>query len=531
MKLLKRLHKKHMNLERNNGDNMKRALISVWNKDKLVEFAQELTEKYGYEIIATGSTFDLLKENDIKAKEISEITGKRQLINGKVKTLYPNIFAGILADITNEKEKTDIEENNINLFDMVVVNFYPFEEAVSKHADDTDLINTIDIGGPSMLRAAAKNNKRVLAVSSPAQYKEVLDDLKEHNGEISLKLRREFALKVFEKTMDFDTKILHELSNRFEEDSDNYFSLNIKKAKNLRYGENPHQTAGIYYTNNTIDYEVLNGKELSYNNILDATACTNILSEFYDVSGCVIIKHNTPCGAALGKDIEEAWKKALDCDPLSAFGGIVGFTQTVTEELAKQLTAMFLEVIIAPDYTAKSLEILQTKKNLRVIKLNTSLLEYKNYLSEEIRITPFGTLIQDTDKGELDKDKFKVVTKTKPSAEMVEDMIFAWKIAKHAKSNAIVIAKDFKTLGIGQGQTSRVDAFEIALNKACDGSKDAVAASDGFFPAIDNIHVAAQGRIAAIIQPGGSIKDEEVINTANKYNIAMITTGIRHFRH
>ncbi len=509
----------------------KRALISVWNKDKLVEFATELVEKYNYEIIATGSTYDLLNKNNIKAREISEITGKRQLINGKVKTLYPDVFAGILADTNNDVEKADVEANNINLFDMVVVNFYPFEEAVNKQVEELELTNTIDIGGPSMLRAAAKNNKRVLAVSSPNQYKEVLADLAEHSGSSSLKLRREYALKVFEKTLDFDTKILHELSNRYEEDSNNYFAMNIKKAKDLRYGENPHQSASIYYTNNTIDYEVLNGKELSYNNILDATACTNILSEFYDVCASVVIKHNSPCGVALGKDIVEAWQKALDCDPLSAFGGVVGFTQVVNEDLAKQLTAMFLEVIIAPDYTPKALEVLQTKKNLRVIKLNTSLEEYKNHQSEEIRITPFGTLVQVADKGELEKDNFKVVTKAKPTAEMVEDMIFAWKIAKHAKSNAIVIAKDFKAIGIGQGQTSRVDAFEIALNKACDGSKDAVAASDGFFPAIDNIHVAAQGRIAAIIQPGGSIKDQDVIQTADKYNIAMITTGMRHFKH
>ena len=509
----------------------KRALISVWNKDKLVEFASELVEKYDYEIVATGSTYDLLKQNNVKAKEISEITGKRQLINGKVKTLYPDVFAGILADTNNDVEKADVDANNINLFDMVVVNFYPFEEAIKKQVEELELTNTIDIGGPSMLRAAAKNNKRVLAVSSPNQYKEVLADLAEHNGTSSLKLRRDFALKVFEKTLDFDTKILQELSNRYEEDSNNYFSMNIKKAKDLRYGENPHQCASIYYTNNTIDYDVLNGKELSYNNILDATACTNILSEFYDVCASVIIKHNSPCGVALGKDIVEAWQKALDCDPLSAFGGVVGFTQVVNEDLAKQLTAMFLEVIIAPDYTPKALEVLQTKKNLRVIKLNTSFEEYKNHQSEEIRITPFGTLVQVADKGELEKDNFKVVTKAKPTAEMVEDMIFAWKIAKHAKSNAIVIAKDFKAIGIGQGQTSRVDAFEIALNKACDGSKDAVAASDGFFPAIDNIHVAAQGRIAAIIQPGGSIKDEEVIKTADKYNISMITTGMRHFKH
>lgn len=510
---------------------IKRALISVWNKDRLTEFASELVEKYGYEITATGSTYDLLKQNDIKVSEISEITGRRQFVNGKVKTLHPDVFAGILADLNNEEERKDIEDNKIKLFDMVVVNFYPFEDAVVKNVDEQELVNTIDIGGPSMLRAAAKNNKRVLAVSSPDQYKIVLSDLAEHNGESSLKLRREFALNVFEKTVDFDSKVLNGISDRYEENADNYFSLNIKKVKDLRYGENPHQKAALYYNKNMTDYEVLNGKELSYNNICDATACTNILSEFYDVSACVIIKHNTPCGAALGSDISDAWKKALDCDPLSAFGGIVGFTQVVNEEVAKQLTAMFLEVIIAPDYTLKALEILKTKKNLRVIKLNTSLQEYKNYLSEEIKVTPFGTLVQNTDKGELDKDNFKVVTKAKPTQEMIEDMIFAWKIVKHAKSNAIVVAKDFKAIGIGQGQTSRVDAFEIALNRACDGSKDAVAASDGFFPAVDNVQAAAQGRIAAIIQPGGSIKDEEVIKTADKYNIAMITTGIRHFRH
>ena len=370
-----------------------------------------------------------------------------------------------------------------------------------------------------------------MAVSSPTQYKEVLANLEEHEGKNSLKLRREYALNVFEKTIDFDTKVLNELSNRYEEDVDNYFSMNIKKTKNLRYGENPHQEAGLYITKNTIDYEILNGKELSYNNILDMSACTNILSEFYDVCCSAIIKHNAPCGVALGKDIEEAWAKALDCDPLSAFGGVVGFTQVVNENLAKQLTSMYLEAVIAPDYTPKALTMLQQKKDLIVIKLNVPLIDYKNYISQEIRITPFGTMVQTSDKGELDKDNFKVVTKVKPTAEMVEDMIFAWKVAKHSKSNAVVIAKDFKTVGIGQGQPSRIDAFEIALNKACDGSKDAVAASDGVCPVVDNVYVAAQGRIAAIIQSGGSNKDDEIIKAADKYNIAMITTGMRHFKH
>ncbi len=318
------------------------------------------------------------------------------------------------------------------------------------------------------------------------------------------------------------------LSEWLRENSEN---LNIKEEYLLRYGENPHQEASLYINNSTIDYEVLNGKALSYNNISDMTVCTNILSEFYDVCACVVVKHTTPCAVALGENIQQAWLKALDCDPLSSFESVVGFSQVINEELAKELSSVPLDCIIAPDYTPKALAILQTNENLIIIRLNTPLNEYKNYLSEEIKNTPFGILVQTPDRGELDKDNFKVVTKTKPSAEMVEDMIFAWKVAKHSKSNAIVIAKDFKTLGIGQGQTNMIDAFELALNKACDGSKDAVAACDGILPAIDNIYAAAQGRISAIIQTGGSLKDDEIIKAADKYNISVITTKMRHFRH
>lgn len=308
----------------------------------------------------------------------------------------------------------------------------------------------------------------------------------------------------------------------------------FKKLQDLRYGENPHQKAGLYSTGKEIDYEVLWGKELSYNNILDITSAVNIVSEFYDVPAVSIIKHTAPCGVALGKDISDAYQKAFDCDPISAFGGIVAFSQKVNVEIAKHLNSVFLEVVIAPDFEEEALEILQGKKNLRIVKLNTPLKDYKagvNGVVEEVKITPFGVLIQDSDKKDLDKDSFKVVTKTKPTAEQIEDAIFAWKVAKHAKSNAIVIAKDFKTIAIGQGQTSRICSMEWALNYACDGSKDAVIASDGFFPAIDNIQSAAQGRIALIIQPGGSIKDKDVIEEADKYNIAMITTGMRHFKH
>lgn len=512
----------------------KRALISVYDKEKVVDFAKELTEKYNYEIVSTGATYKLLKDNKIDAVEVKEVTGFEEMLNGKVKTLHPKIHAGILADLYDKNEAEQLLNSDISPIDIVVVNFYPFSEAAKKDIESDELVKSIDIGGPCMLRAAAKNYNRVIAVSSPCQYSKVLEELSARNGETTLDFRKELALEVFKSTYEFDFNVLSSLSEKFSENKEvknEYFTMASAKQTDLRYGENPHQNAAVYFNKNMLDYEILNGKELSYNNILDMTAATAIVSEFYDVCAVAIVKHNAPCGVALGKDINEAYLKAFDCDPISAFGGIIAFSQVVNESLAKQLTSVFLEVLIAPDYTPKALEMLKQKKNLRIIKLNTPLVDYKNFLDKEIRITPFGTLIQESDKGELNKDTFTVATKIKPTPEMIEDMIFAWKIVKHAKSNAIVIAKDFKAIGISQGQTSRVDAVEIALNKACDGSKDAVLAADGFFPAIDNIQAAAQGRIAGIIQPGGSIKDNDVIETCNKYNIVMITTGIRHFKH
>ena len=299
----------------------------------------------------------------------------------------------------------------------------------------------------------------------------------------------------------------------------------------LQHGENTHQRAAVYKSPHMVDYEVLSGDKLTYNDILNLTASINIVSEFYDVASVAVVKHNTPCGVALGKSINEAYLKAIDSDPISAFGGIIAFSQPVNTEIAKHASSMFLEVLVAPDYEPEALELLKKKKNLRIIKLNTPLKDFKKFCEKDIKVTPFGTLVQEFDTKELDKDSFEVVTKKKPTTEMIEDMVFAWKVCKHVKSNAIVIAKDFKTLAICGGQTSRIDSMEIALNRACDGAKDAVAASDGFFPAIDNIQAAAQCRIAGIIQPGGSIKDKDVIDAANKYDMVMITTGIRHFRH
>lgn len=500
----------------------KRAYISVYDKDGIVDFARELIEKHKFEIVSTGGTFDLLKQNGIKAIEVSELTKSPEMLSGKVKSLHPTVFAGILADVTNSKEVAELEKFSIQNFNMVVVNLYPFEEVAEKTDNVDELVRNIDIGGVALLRAAAKNYKNVTVICDKSDYKKAIEGTDETT-------RQELALKAFALTSNYDSIIGGKLSEIFG--GNEIKTLAFEKIKDLRYGENPHQHAGLYKSPNMADYDVLWGKELSYNNILDITAAVNIVSEFYDVPAVAIVKHTAPCGVALGKDILDAYTKAFDCDPISAFGGIVAFSQAVNKDIAKLLDSVFLEVVIAPDFDEKALGILEQKKNLRIVKLNTSLQDYKAIATEEIKITPFGTLIQDVDKKELDKDSFKIVTKAKPTAEQIEDAIFAWKVAKYAKSNAIVIAKDFKTIAIGQGQTSRVCSMEWALDYACDESKDAVAASDGFFPAIDNIEAAVQGRIALIIQPGGSIKDKDVIEAANKYNIAMINTGIRHFRH
>lgn len=504
----------------------KRALLSVFDKTGIVELAEALCEKYDYEIVSTGQTSELLKKHNINTVDVSELTGFPEMLAGKVKTLHPNIHAGILADVQNNEELKEITDKYIKPFDIIVVNLYPFEKVAKEEHDEDLLIKNIDIGGVALLRAAAKNNKNVTVVSTPDDYDILLENLSEHNGKTSSEFRKELALKAFSLTSKYDSEILKELS-----ENKNYETLYLKKIKELRYGENPHQSAFLYEYKNTADFEILNGKELSYNNILDVTAAVNIVSEFYDVPACAIVKHTTPCGVALGKNLNEAYLKAFDADPISAFGGIIAFSRTVDEEIAKHASSIFLEVLVAPDFTDEALKLLTKKKNLRIIKLNTPLRVYKNLISKEIKITPFGTLMQDVDNKELDKDTFKVVTKNKPTTEMIEDMVFAWKVAKHVKSNAIVIAKDFKTLAISGGQTSRIEAMENALNKACDGAKDAVAASDGFFPAVDNIQAAAQCRIAGIIQPGGSIKDNDVIEQADKYNIVMVTTGVRHFKH
>lgn len=500
----------------------KRAYISVYDKEN-IEFAAKKLINLGYEILSTGNTYNYLKEKGIDAIESSTVTGFRELLSGKVKSLHPEIFAGILAD------KDEAKTLNFPPISVVIVNLYPFEEYAQQNAETQTLIKNIDIGGVALLRAGAKNYQNVIVITDKKDYEidfENIDD----------KTRENLALKVFLKTSKYDGLIFEALSKKFADENEetlpDYLNYSLIKKQNLRYGENPHQKAALYdFREKLVDYEVLGGKELSYNNIVDITAALNIVSEFFDVNAAVIIKHTNPSGVALGKTLEEAWDRALDCDPLSAFGGIVAFSKKVDLNIAQKLTKMFLEVVIAPDFEEGAIEQFKTKKNLRIMKINTPLEKYKQFTEKEIKLTPFGALVQDKDIKELDVETFKVVTKEKPTAEMIEDMVFAQKIAKHLKSNAIVIAKDLKTIGICGGQTSRVGAVEIALMRVTDSAKDAILASDGFFPATDNITVAAQHRIKGIIQPGGSIKDKEVIDLADKLNICMITTGIRHFKH
>ena len=493
-----------------------RAYISVSNKENIEILAKNLKDK-NWEIISTGNTFNYLKEKGIEVLESSTITGFNELLGGKVKSLHPEIFSGILANVDERTDKT------IKAFDLVAVDLYPFEQYLDKDIEEETLLNNIDIGGVALLRAAAKNYHNVIVISSKDDYTIDLDEIDETK-------RQELALKAFNKTSKYDYLIYKKFSKLFKQEENNKL-YNFNKIQDLRYGEKKKKKAGLFNYNKEIDWELLNGKMMSYNNILDSTSALEIASEFFDVAAAVIVKHTNPCAVALSSDIESAWDKALDSDPISPFGGVVALTKEVTLSLAKKLSSMFLEVILAPSYSTEALEELKKKKNLRVIKINTPYETILNFCDEEIKLTPFGALIQQKDIKSLDVSTFKVISAKKPTQQEVEDMIFAFKVVKHVKSNAIVVAKDLRTLGICGGQTNRVSSVEIALNRVCDSTKDTVIASDGFFPAVDNIQVAAQNRVSAIIQPAGSIKDKDVIETADKYNISMIATGIRHFKH
>jgi phosphoribosylaminoimidazolecarboxamide formyltransferase / IMP cyclohydrolase len=506
---------------------MKRALISVSDKTGVVGIAKELSE-LGIEIISTGGTFKLLKDAGIPVLPIEEVTHFPEMLEGRVKTLHPMIHGGLLFKRNDKNHVNAINNHDIQPIDFVIVNLYPFVETIKKEGCSFEhAVENIDIGGPSMLRSAAKNHTDVTVICDLKDAKEMIRQLKEE-GETSLDFRRYCAAKVFRLTAAYDAMIAEYLT---EEEFPERITHTYTKVGDLRYGENPHQKAAFYQTvfqepNSLSLCDQLQGKELSYNNIQDANAALAILSEF-DAPCCVAVKHTNPCGVAIANDHVSAWQKAYNADPISIFGGIVAFNGEVNETIALGLSELFLEVILAPKYSLKALEILSFKKNVRVLVTDEHF--DRPYDMTCARVSG-GLLVQTTDMVELDKEDCKVVCGSVADSDW-DDLLFGEKVCKHVKSNAIVLVKDGMTVGIGGGQSNRVGAAKIALEQAGEKAIGAIMASDAFFPMPDTVELAVQYKIKAIIQPGGSIKDDLSIEACKKHNIAMVLTGVRHFKH
>ncbi|HPE20994.1 MAG TPA: bifunctional phosphoribosylaminoimidazolecarboxamide formyltransferase/IMP cyclohydrolase [Candidatus Mcinerneyibacteriales bacterium] len=511
---------------------VKRALISVWDKEGLVPFAQTLTEK-GWEIISTGGTFRLLEESGIPCTQVSEITGFPEILDGRVKTLHPKIHGGLLAVREKKEHMTELDINGISPIDMVVVNLYPFE-SVSARPDvsEEEAIEMIDIGGPSMIRSAAKNYKDVIVLCHPGQYAEAARFISE-GKEIPLETRRKLAAEVFKRTSAYDAAIVNYLEN---DEFPEQLLIKGEKVQELRYGENPHQKGGVYRlnpddTSSLVNAEILWGKPLSYNNLMDAEACLNLTYSFQEPL-CTIMKHSNPCGVGIHEKAALAYKRALATDPISAYGGIVGFNREINEEAARELSTAFVEVLIAPGYTEEALAILKKKKNLRIIRV--PLEDFGRFKYMEYRSIRGGLLVQEIDDYIVSPRELKIVTKKKVDDKEVKNLLFAWNVVKTVKSNAIVLADETGTVGVGAGQMSRVDSVRFAIEKAEQAGlkiKGCVLASDAFFPFRDSIDEAHRLGIKAVIQPGGSIRDKEVIEACDEHGMAMVFTGIRHFRH
>lgn len=517
-------------------NNVKTALVSVSNKTGIVDFAKGL-EALGIEIISTGGTYKLLQDNGVKVTYISEITGFPEILDGRVKTLHPMIHGGILGRRSLESHREQMKEHGIKPIDLVVVNLYPFEETISHEGVTlSEAIENIDIGGPTMIRSAAKNWVDVGVVVEPEMYDVVLSELKENDCALSDELRLELSLRAFTHTAQYDTIISNYLLGIQQKEQvvfPEVFLATFKKSMDLRYGENPHQKAA-FYVERKIDMpcisnaEQLWGKELSFNNINDVNGAFELVKEF-DETTVVAVKHANPCGVGSGSTVYEAYTRAYESDPVSIFGGIVACNRIIDVETAKEMNKIFLEVIIAPGYTDEALEVLKEKKNLRILKVpelngnNGGYLDFKRVAG--------GLLVQESDRGDLDVSALQVVTERKPTEDELRDLLFGWKVVKHVKSNAIVLAKDNATIGIGAGQMNRVGAAEIACRQAGEKAIGSVLASDAFFPFRDTVDVAAKAGVKAIIQPGGSIRDDESIKAANEHGIAMVFTGIRHFKH
>ena len=503
----------------------RRALVSVSEKRGVAEFARRL-HGMGFEIISTGGTAKALEENRVPVTPVSEVTGAPEILGGRVKTLHPTIHGGILADLEDPGHVTELVEHGIGPIDLVCINLYPFEETVAGEASEKEAIEQIDIGGPAMLRAAAKNFRSVIVVPSPVFYKEVLTGL-ETEGEVSLEIRRRLALAAFHRTARYDAAIAGWFEQ--EEQLPELLTMRYEKVLHLRYGENPHQRAayyaGIGQHHLLSGVEKLQGKDLSFNNLGDLDAARSMLAELGDSAAAVIVKHATPCGAAVGETVQEAYQKALASDPVSAFGGIVALNGPVDGELAGEITKVFTEVLVASEFTPEAREAFAAKPN--TILLEAGPLELPELSANDVT---GGLLLQDTDVTE-DGSEYRVVTRKELAPEQMADLLFAWRVAKRVRSNAIVLARGGATVGIGGGQTSRVDASELAVRKAGERTRGAVAASDAFFPFADGVEALAEAGITAVIQPGGSRRDEEVIEAANERGVAMVFTGRRHFLH
>ncbi|MGI8654939.1 MAG: bifunctional phosphoribosylaminoimidazolecarboxamide formyltransferase/IMP cyclohydrolase [Pyrinomonadaceae bacterium] len=552
---------------------IRRALLSVSDKTGLIDFARELS-RMNVELISTGGTAQSLRDAGIEVRDVSDITGFPEMMNGRVKTLHPRIHGALLALRGDESHMAAAREHGIEMIDMLVINLYPFEQTIArKGVTLEEAIEQIDIGGPAMIRSAAKNFRDVAVVVSPTAYAEIIRELHEHAGALSLHTRGRLAVQAFQRTSAYDSYVYRylypkldkagfeqsieaQLDDGMAEDTPHNalwpsLHLKLKKSFDLRYGENPHQFAALYrkdeshlmslpYARETIfvegqdafentgiaSAELFNGKEMSFNNYVDADAAWQLVCDF-DEHVCAIIKHTNPAGVASGRTAAEAYRRALATDPVSAFGGIVAFNHAIDEAAARAVTEIFTEVIIAPDYEAAALETLRAKKNLRVLRAK----RLSRDESLEFRTISGGVLAQTRDVRRLTRDDLTVVSKREPSDEEISSLLFAWTVCKHTKSNAIVYARDEQTIGVGAGQMSRVDSVKLGAMRAQLPVEGSVLASDAFFPFRDGVDEAARHGITAVIQPGGSVRDEEVIAAANEHNLAMVLTGVRHFKH
>lgn len=505
----------------------KRALISVFDKTGILEFAKFLDKK-GIEIISTGGTYKYLKENGLTVLDVSEVTNFKEMLDGRVKTLHPNIHGGILAIRNNVEHMETIKNEGIETIDFVVVNLYPFFKEVQTDKTFDEKIEFIDIGGPTMLRSAAKSFKDVTVICNIEDYEKVMQEI-ENNGDVTFETKKRLAGKVFNLTSAYDAAISKFL---LEDEYPNYLSMSYEKKFDLRYGENPHQSSAYYVSTTESgsmkDFEQLNGKELSFNNIRDMDIAWKVVGEFEEPAACAI-KHSTPCGVAVADNIYTAYTKAHDCDPVSIFGGIVALNKEVDSKTADELKKIFLEIVIAPSFTNEALEILKSKKNLRVIKCNIKKSQDK---LEYVKVDG-GLLVQETNSKMI--DEMNIVTEKVPTEQEKSDMVLGMKVVKYVKSNAIVVVKDGMAIGVGTGQTNRiwstVHAIEHAQEKIGKDLTGAVLASDAFFPFRDCVDTANEAGIKAIVQPGGSMRDQESIDACNEHGIAMVFTGIRHFKH